>query len=465
MKLPQNIEAERAILGAAMLDRGVLDDVAEMLTPTDFFHPGTRAVYTAMISMGDESSIDPVTLESKLAGTNELRLVGGLDGLGKLTDGYASPQHARRHASIIAALAAARRMVLLAREIAEEGCQPLENPMAWVASCEERILKASTVTATKGYEPISERVHHVARSMCDEGTAAQAARMNGSPLPTTGLRTGFARLDQLTGGLQPSDLVILAAGTSMGKTALAMNLARSVARECPVLIFEMEMSTDQLVRRLACMEARVNAMALRDGTVDDAVYQRLVQSSTAINLLPIAVDERPALSITAMRSAGRRWRKDRRFFPPVGEDEAELSGLIVVDYIQLAQGEEGSRVADTRNLEIGEVSSGLKAMAKELNVPVLALSQLNRGVDSRPKHRPQLSDLRDSGSIEQDADAVLFIYREARYDSKADPRIAELILAKQRNGPIGHVPLLWTPEHTLFEDPEVRNKRDGNGTH
>jgi replicative DNA helicase len=455
MKLPQNLDAERAILGAALLDRGVLDEVAELLEPHDFFHGGNRAVWSAMLSMGDDAVLDTVTLCHKLEQTNEVGLVGGMEGLAALTDRYSPPQHARHHAAIVAGHAAARRMVLLCRTIADEGCEPLDSPTAWVASCEERLLKASTITATKGYEPISGQVHEVVHSMCGEGGAAQAARMNGEPMPTTGLTTGFSRLDQMTGGLQPSDLIIIAARPSMGKTALAMNLAAQVAkRRHPVLVFSMEMSTVQLIRRVACTEARVDAMALRDGTVGEEDYQRLLKASGTIYQLPIAVDERPALSITAMRSAARRWRKDQRFFPPPTDDEeADRLGLVVVDYLQLAHGEEGSRVADTRNLEIGEVSSGLKAMAKELGVPVLALSQLNRGVDTRPKNRPMLSDLRDSGAIEQDADVVGFIYREARYDAKADPRIAELNLAKQRNGPIGRVPLVWTAEHTLFQDP------------
>lgn len=461
-QLPHNPEAERAVLGAILIDPAVLNELADLVTPADFHLPRHRVVYAAMLGLARAGQpIDTITLESKLRTSNELGLAGGVEGIGKLADAWASAQQARHHAATVRDLGAMRRLVVLARKIAEEGCGPVDNPREWIGSAEQRVLAASAVTGSTGYVPIGERVNAVVRGMATEADTARRAHEAGRPTPCTGVRTGYSRLDQMTGGLQPGDLVVLAARPSMGKTSLALNIASEAAKErIPVLIFSMEMSTDQIVRRQVCTEASIDAMDVREGRLTTADHEDLVRVGGLVAQLPIAVDERAAQSITAIRSAARRWRRDPRFFPraPADQDPSRPPlGLVVVDYIQLGHGEDGTRT-DTRNLEVGQISAGCKAMAKELGVPVLALSQLNRAVDSREDHRPRLSDLRDSGTIEQDADVIAFIHRSVVYEQDADGegrRDAELILAKQRNGPTGSLALTWQEEHTRFIDPLV----------
>ena len=461
--LPHNLRAERSILAAVILQRGVLDDVADIVRADDFYQPAHRAVYTAMLKLcAAARPIDPITLEESLRATREIGLVGGLEGLGKLADSYGSIQQARHHATIVADRAAQRRMVQLFRTLAEEGCENIDKPRAWIASAQQRLLAASERASTNSYQPISELVHDAMKGIADEAKAAKLAQEQGLETPVTGVRTGFHKLDDMTGGLQPSELVVLAARPSMGKTALACNIASTAsATGVPVLILSMEMSKDQIVRRELCSRAAVDRMHIRRGSMSADDMRNLVAAASRTNTLPIAIDDRAALSITAMQSTGRRWRRDPRFFPPLdGNEEDSRIGLIVVDYLQLGKGEDGSG-HNVRNLEVGEISGGLKAMAKELKLPVLALSQLNRSVDARSDSRPKLSDLRDSGTIEQDADVVMFIYREevyaADYAAKENcKRDAELNVAKQRNGPTETVHLTWIAEHTTFHNPARR---------
>jgi replicative DNA helicase len=452
--LPHNREAEAAVLAGILLRNEALDGVAAEINAESFYVPKHKAVWRAMVALAERGEpIDPVTLEHQLRATSELGLVGGLEGLGKLSDRYANSHRLMHHVAIVATVAAQRRLVECCERLAEEGREMLENVPAWIDEAQRQVIEASAAKTKKSYRPINAFLHTEFDLTARQAIAAKQAKEQGRPIPLTGLRTGLERLDQMTCGLQPADLIILAARPSMGKTALAMQIAENVAADGePVLVASLEMSGGSLTRRMMFSVGRLNATKFREGRVLDGDMQTLVRACERITKLPISIDDRSGLSIREMKAAARRWRKDPEVFP---RDGKKRTGLMLVDYIQLAEGEEN---AERRDIEIGQITKGLKGIAKELELPVLALSQLNRGVDSRADHRPQLGDLRESGNIEQDADVIMFIYREARYLADDHPeklqkeRDAEVIIGKQRNGEIGTAHLVWMGEHTRFEN-------------
>jgi replicative DNA helicase len=469
--LPHRPEAENAVLGGILLrGRDALGEVQEYIGEEDFYQPRAQAVFRAMRILEERGEpIDVITLESQLRRTGELELVGGIEGLARL-DRYATAHNIKAHAELILEAAQVRNLVVVTREIAEEGMDELEDPKAYIDTAEQRVLKVNERGRKSTYRSSRELMLEVFKGITDRQRQTD---------PITGVPTGFFALDEMTAGLQPSDLIILAARPSMGKTAFALNLAQQACitpakfinapadqrpPKYPVLFFSLEMGATQLIERVLCSEARVDYSQLRrGGRMMEQDFRNLIAAADRISSAPLYIDDTAAPSILEIRARARRWRDDRSIFPD--PDPADPSanhkhlGMVMVDYLQLARG--GKARYDSREQEISEISRGLKALAKELKVPVIALSQLNRAVDSRADHRPQLSDLRESGAIEQDADVIMFIYREERYlsgDVPEDKRRevenkAEIIIGKQRNGPIGTVHLNFMKKHTRFENP------------
>ncbi len=464
--LPHNKEAEASVLGGVLLRNDALNEVVTIVDEDDFYVPAYKAVFSAMRKLADRGEpIDIVTLEHQLRTTEQLGLIGGIEGLGKLTERYATSHNIAHHAELIRQAAAVRNLVVAAQEIAEEGRNDLEDVDAFIDAAEKRLLEVNQSGRRGGYVSAKELIHGVFENITERAKLKN---------PITGVPTHFTKLDEMTGGLQPGDLVILAARPSMGKTALALNLAQHACilqdrhrhlpeeerpPQYPVLFFSLEMSASQLIERILCSEARVDASKLRGGRLVEQEFASLVRAADRLYKAPLFIDESAAPTILEIRARARRFRQDRSIFPVQpgsGDRKRPPLGLVVVDYLQLCRGGRGHY--DIREQEISEISRGLKALAKELELPVLALSQLNRGVDSRADHRPQLSDLRESGAIEQDADLIMFIYREERYITDEEKRKAvegqaEIIIGKQRNGPTGTVHLTFVGKHTRFENP------------
>jgi replicative DNA helicase len=465
--LPHHSEAEAAVLGGVLLrGRDAMLDVAELVEADDFYVPAHQAIYRAMLALdGEQQPIDVITLETRLRGKGELKLVGGIEALSRLGDRYATSHNIRAHARLIRDAAQVRNLIVAAREIAQQGMEDLEDVRLFIDEAEHRILQVNEHRREKGYRASRDLVLEVFREI-----TLRHKRTN----PITGVPTGFGGLDKMTAGLQPGDLVVIAARPGMGKTALALNIAQNAAivqtkhlhlpdakrpPTYPVLFFSLEMAAEQLIERILCSEARVDYSALRAGSFVEADFRNLVTAADRLAPAKVYIDDSASPTILDIRNIARRWRSDRQVFP-LGEDGKPLQelGLIVVDYLQLARGRPNHH---SREQEIAEISRGLKALAKELRLPVVALSQLNRAVDSRTDHRPQLSDLRESGAIEQDADLIIFIYREERYLSIDAPEErrrevenkAEVIIGKQRNGPVGTVLLNFIKRHTRFENP------------
>ena len=460
--LPHSTEAEAAVLGGVLLRNDALNEVMSVVSEDDFYVPAHRSVYRGMLKLFEQQRpIDVVTLEHQLKAVGELGLIGGIESLGKLADRYASSHNIVHHAELVRQTAARRNLVIAARDIADEGMGDLEDVTEFIDSAERRILEVNQRGRRGDYRSARELVEGVFREITD-----RARRKN----PITGVPTRYPKFDEMTGGLQPGDLIVLAARPSMGKTAFALNIAQNAciipesysARPpderpsiVPVLFFSLEMSAAQLVERILCSEARVDASRLRSGRLVEEEFTNLVRAADRVFQAPLYIDDSAAPTILEIRARARRFRQDRQIFPP-GEGDQKDHGLIVVDYMQLCRGGRGRY--DSREQEISEISRGLKSIAKELRMPVMALSQLNRAVDSRADHRPQLSDLRESGAIEQDADVIAFIYREERYLTDEDKRRevegkAEVIVGKQRNGPTGTVHLTFVGKHTRFENP------------
>jgi len=460
--LPHNQEAEAAVLGGILLrGESALFDIQDVVREEDFYIPRHQAVYKAMLTLAERKEpIDVVTLESQLRAVGDMKLVGGIEVLNRLSDRYATSHNIVHHSEQIRKLANIRNLVITAREVAEDGMQDLENPDEFIDEAEKKIMAINASGRRSNYVGARELVMEVFKGITER------SKLDSN---ITGVPTNFHRLDDMTGGLQPGDLVILAARPSMGKTAFALNMAQqacilperysNVAAEerpltHPVLFFSLEMGATQLIERILCSEARVDYSKVRTGSFEEDDWIRLTRAADRIAQAKLYVDDQAAPSILEIRGRARRFREDNNIFDREGQ-----IGMIMVDYLQLARG--GRSNYQSREQEISEISRGLKAMAKELLMPVIALSQLNRAVDSRADHRPMLSDLRESGAIEQDADVIMFIYRAERYltaeaseeERRQVENTAEVIIGKQRNGPIGTVHMTFVKHHTRFENP------------
>jgi replicative DNA helicase len=430
---PQSIEAEESVLGGVLIDNSALDRAVELLTPDDFYREAHRKIMRAMLDLNQRAEpVDLVTLTEALKVRGELAEVGGSTYLAELADKVPTAANVAYYARIVHQKSVLRSLIQTATEIATLGYESGADVDQFLDDAEHKIFAISE----RKTRPTFFRIREI---MVDSMKAIEG--MYERKELVTGIPTGFVDLDRMTAGLQPSDLIIIAGRPSMGKTAFALNLAQyaSLSAKIGVAVFSLEMSKEQLALRLLCGEARVDMSKVRSGFAADRDFPKLVTAAGRLSDAPIYIDDTPALSVLELRAKARRLKRDR---------EAKL-GLIVVDYLQLMRGHTG---ADNREQEISGISRSLKALAKELNVPVVALSQLNRQVETRAEKRPVMADLRESGAIEQDADVIAFLYRPIVYDKNAEERAAEVIIAKQRNGPIGTVNLTFMPEYTRFEN-------------
>ncbi len=434
---PHSIEAESSVLGGLLLDNGAWDRVGDLLVDGDFYRHEHQLVYSAIGALVNASKpADVITVFEHLQNQGHAESVGGLGYLNSLAQYVPSASNIRRYAEIVRERAILRKLVSASDEIATQAFNPKRKPVDKILDeAEQKIFNIGEEGSRmkQGFQSMDSLVVQL---------LDRVQEMADNPNDITGVPTGFHDLDRMTSGLQPGDLVVLAARPSMGKTAFAINIAEHVALNegLPVAVFSMEMGASQLAVRIVGSIGRVDQGHLRTGKLTDEEWPRLTEAIERLRTVSLHIDETPGLTPSELRANSRRLAR-----------QCGKLGLIVVDYLQLMSGSSGSD-GDNRATELGEISRGLKMLAKELQCPVIALSQLNRGVEQRTDKRPMMSDLRESGAIEQDADIIMFIYRDDYYnkDSK-DPGVAEIIIGKQRNGPTGTVRLAFLKPLTRFE--------------
>ncbi len=437
---PQSIEAEMSILGGILLENEAINRVLEALVPEDFYRETHRKIMRAMIDLSDQREpCDLITLTTVLKKRGELEDVGGGAYLATLVDFVPTAANISYYCKIVKEKAVARKLINAATEIITQGHDEQSDIDELLDSAQKVIFEISENKIKPAFYPINAIL---------KDTIKNIETLYEKKEHVTGVPTGYIDLDEMTAGFQRGDLIIIAGRPSMGKTAFALNIAQYASIHAepahPVAVFSLEMSKEQLVTRLLCSEARVDAGRLRTGHLNETDWPRLMRGASSLHKSKIFIDDTPAISVLEMRAKARRMRAEHRI------------GMVVVDYLQLMRG--GSN-PESRQQEISEISRSLKALAKELDVPVVALSQLNRGLESRTDKRPMMSDLRESGAIEQDADVIMFVYREEVYDKEnADLKgKAEIIIGKQRNGPIGKVDLTFLGEYTRFENLSMRS--------
>jgi len=432
---PQSVEAEQSVLGGLLLDNQSWDRIADILTADDFYRREHRLIFSAIATLCEESSpADVVTVSEWLERSGELEHAGGLAYLGSLANNTPSAANIVAYAAIVRENSVMRELVRAAGEIGSAAYTPEgRSANELLDFAEKRIMDISEKGHRRGdFQPLNtllskavDRIDTLFRSKSS----------------ITGVATGYTDLDEMTSGLQPSDLVIIAGRPSMGKTSLAMNIAENAAvgNKIPVAVFSMEMPGTQLALRMMASLGRINAHRVRTGKLDDDDWPRLTSAVSLLNEAPIFIDDSPGLTPMELRARARRLKRENGL------------GMIIVDYLQLMQSTE--RNEENRATEISNITRALKGLAKELDVPVIAMSQLNRSVESRTDKKPVMSDLRESGAIEQDADVILFIYRDEVYNKDSPVKgTADIIIAKQRNGPIGEVRLTFLGEYTRFEN-------------
>ena len=437
--MPHDDETERSLLGAMLMDQEKIPVACEYVTSEDFYNRQYGAAFQAMVELYDNREpVDPVTLHNRLTNMDVPPEAATMEFIGALVSSVPTSANARSYANTIAEKSTLRRLIRVNEDIAGMCYAGKADIDDILGDTEKKIFDLLQRRNLNDYVPIRQVVTNAMDSI------ERASRNKGA---VTGVATGFADLDGKTMGMQPSDLVLIAARPSMGKTAFVLNIAQHVAfkQDKAVVIFSLEMSKLQLVNRLLSMESKVDSQHIRSGQLADQEWHKLIESAGMIGRSKLIIDDTPGISIGEMRSKCRKYKLEHNI------------EMVIIDYLQLMSGS-GTR-SDSRQQEISEISRSLKAIARELNVPVLALSQLSRAVEQRPDHRPMLSDLRESGAIEQDADVCMFIYRDDYYNPDTEKRgIAEIIIAKQRNGPIGTVELAWLPDFTKFASLE-RNRR------
>ena len=428
--LPHSIEAEQSVIGAMIMDKEAISVASEIITEEDFYSKQCGTLFLAMVELYDEGKpVDLVMLQDRLREKDIPPEVSSLEYIRDLITAVPTSANIKYYANIVAEKATLRRLIRLNEEIANTCYVGKESLEVILEDTEKRVFNLVQHRNTEEFVPIRQVVMNAMDQI------EKASKNKGS---VTGIATGFIDLDYRTAGMQPSDLVLIAARPSMGKTAFVLNIAQHVAFKLnqTVAIFSLEMSKEQLVNRLFSLESRVDAQKLRTGNLSDGDWEKLIETAGVIGKSNLIIDDTPGITIGEMRSKCRKYKLEHGL------------KMIIIDYLQLMS---GSGKGDSRQQEISDISRSLKALARELSVPVLALSQLSRAVEQRPDHRPMLSDLRESGAIEQDADVVMFIYRDDYYNKDTEKKgIAEIIVAKQRNGPIGTVELVWLPEYTKF---------------
>lgn len=429
---PQALEAEMSVLGAMLLDRDAVGKTAEILDATAFYRDAHRRIYEAIFSLSERNeSVDLITLTEELRKRGWLEGIGGAAYVGQLLDAVPTAANVEYHANIVLEKAVLRRLIEVATEIASRGYDAADSSGELIDRAEELIFAISDPRLRRGFVALKSllpRAVDVIQEVFDNKRAV------------TGVATGFLDLDKMTAGFQRSDLIIIAGRPSMGKTSFALNVAESAAirQKVPVGIFSLEMSREQLVMRMLSSQSRIPSHKLRTGYLRPEEWQNLAMAAGHLSEAPIFIDDTPAISVMEMRAKARRLKREHGL------------GMLVIDYLQLARGYQNP---ESRQQEISQISRSLKALAKELEIPILALSQLSRAVEQREDKRPMLSDLRESGAIEQDADLVIFIFREEFYrPQKEEARgIAEVIIGKHRNGPTGHVRTTFISELARFE--------------
>ena len=435
---PHSIEAEQSVLGGLLLDNAAFDRIADVLAEFDFYRDDHRRIWrhvTRLIQQGKPA--DVVTVDESIKSSEDKDRTGGLAYLGALTQNTPSAHNIKRYAEIVRERAIMRRLVQVGAEIADGALNPQGKDVGQLLDeAESKVFEIAEAGARgrQGFVPIQSLLTQVMERV-------DMLYHQDNPSEVTGVPTGYVDLDRKTAGLQTGDLIIVAGRPSMGKTALALNMAEHVAIEngLPVAIFSMEMSGGQLAMRMLGSVGRLDQHKLRTGRLSDDDWHRLTTAVGRLHDAPIHIDETPALNPLEVRARARRLHR-----------QYGKLGLIVVDYLQLMS---ASGQGENRATELSEISRSMKALAKELNVPVIALSQLNRSLEQRTDRRPVMSDLRESGALEQDADLILFIYRDVVYNAQtAEPGKAEIIIGKQRNGPIGTIDLTFLGEHTRFEN-------------
>ncbi|MBA3508054.1 MAG: replicative DNA helicase [Betaproteobacteria bacterium] len=435
---PHSLEAEQSILGGLLLDNEAADKIGDLVGAEDFYSDAHKVIYRHIGKLGGEGKpIDVVTLSEALSSTQKLDYVGGLAYLGALVQNVPTAANIRHYATIVRERSILRQLAATAGEIADAAYNPLgRSAKAVLDDAEARVLHIAEQGA-RGQQYF-QQIGTLLTSVVDR---IETLYNRDDPSDVTGVPTGYADLDRMTSGMQEGDLIVVAGRPSMGKTALALNIGEHVAlhAKLPVAVFSMEMGASQLALRMIGSVGKLDQHKLRTGRLGPDDWEKLASALGRLSEAPMLIDETPALNAIEVRSRARRLQK-----------QYGKLGLVIVDYLQLMQ---ATTTGENRATEISEISRSMKSLAKELKVPVMALSQLNRSLEQRPNKRPVMSDLRESGAIEQDADLILFIYRDEVYnDETQDKGVAEIIIGKQRNGPIGTIRLTFVGEHTRFEN-------------
>ncbi|MCI8390737.1 MAG: replicative DNA helicase [Roseburia sp.] len=433
--MPNSIEAEQSVIGSMLMDKDAIVAAMETLIEEDFYYKQYGILFDTMIELYNKGMpVDLVTLQSRLKEKDVPEEITSLEFVRELVTSVPYSSNVKYYAQIVKDHAMRRKLIRVSEEIGNECYLGRESVDDVMALTEKKVFDLLSTRGGGDFVPIRQVVMNALEKI------ENAAKASGT---VTGIPTGFIDLDYRTAGMQPSDLILIAARPSMGKTAFVLNIAQYVAfhENMCTAIFSLEMSKEQLVNRLFSLESRVDAQALRTGNLSDADWEKLIEGAGTIGNSSLIIDDTPGISISELRSKCRKYKL-----------EHDLK-IIIIDYLQLMTG--SGRSTDSRQQEISDISRSLKALARELSVPVIALSQLSRAVEQRPDHRPMLSDLRESGAIEQDADVVMFIYRDDYYNHDSEMKgISEIIIAKQRNGPIGTVNLVWLPQYTKFANME-----------
>jgi replicative DNA helicase len=429
--LPNSIEAEKSVIGAMLMDEDAITVASEMLLGDDFYVKQHEILFDTMIELSNEGKpVDLVTLQDRLKEKDVPPEVSSLEYVKDLLDSVPTAANIKYYAKIVADKANLRKLIKVNEDIENQCYVQKDSVESIMDEAEKKIFKVLQKRNAGDYVPINVVVSNALNKI------SASAQNKGA---VTGIATGFTDLDYRTAGLQPSDLILIAARPSMGKTAFVLNIAQNIAfkQHKACAIFSLEMSKEQLVNRLFSLQSGVDAQKLRTGNLNDSDWESLIEGATSIAESKLIIDDTPGISIGELRSKCRKYKLEHGL------------SVVMIDYLQLMSG--SGRSSDSRQQEISDISRSLKALARELQVPVIALSQLSRKVEERPDHRPMLSDLRESGAIEQDADVVMFIYRDDYYNKETDKKgISEIIVAKQRNGPIGTIELAWLPELTKF---------------
>ena len=442
--LPNSKDAEESVLGGILFSGRAISLVADLVDAADFYDARHEAIYGAMAELDQKSRpIDLITVAEQMRQSGTMAKLAASDNevyLAELANKVATIENIAQHARIIRAKATARRLILEASGIVDKGYEAVEVE-EYIDHAQQVVFEIANRSNRQSYEPVRKVLHNAIKAIEQRFNRKEAI---------TGVPSDFHKFDGMTAGFQPGDLIIIAARPSMGKTAFVMNCAQNAAlnHSIPTLVFSLEMSKESLIERVLCCEARVESQKLRSGFLETRDWINITKVASTIAEAPMWIDDSGSPSIMEIRAKCRRWRSDQGVFPK----GVEQMGLVVIDYLQLIHGAPQGR-EQNREREISEISRGLKALAKELRVPVVALSQLNRSVESRADKRPMASDLRESGAIEQDADLICFIYRDEQYNKESpDQGIAEIIIGKQRNGPTGTARLAFRKEYTRFEN-------------